>query len=391
MQIVAAGYKSVYDQSIVATEREATATGQEFRRRVRIGAGNMQQLVRLRGLANPRWPLLAFVFLSGKGMRPAIPFLILLAVLATGALALDGDAAFQILLAAELIGFAFAAAIIYFGGGGRSRVLAWLSYFVAGHTASAVGAVAFLTGNWSGPWKPAGGGMLAQTLELTPASADRAGKAPPREDVIPVAVAIAKRAFDIVGASLGMILLALVWIPVAIAIKRESPGPVVFRQTRVGRSTPEATYLFEIYKFRSMRMDAESDTGPVMAGRNDPRISRIGQWLRETRLDELPQFINVLRGDMSLIGPRPERACFVRQLSETLPFYQERTLGLRPGMTGLAQVRQTYEESVNNVSMKVAYDHAYALRLQRSFRSWIATELEILGRTLHVVVKRTGQ
>ncbi len=406
MQIVAAGYKSIYDQSIVATERDVTANTQEFRRRVRIGAGNMQQLVRLIGLANPRLPGLAFVFLSGKGLRPVIPFLIVLAVLSTAVLAMKGDVAFQILLAAELIGFAFAGAIIYFDGARKSRLLAWLSYLVVGHTASAVGAVAFLTGNWRGPWKPANaGGLVAERvtdqsfIEAGGVAGAGAGAgsssidppSPECEDAIPTSVAVGKRIFDIVAASFGLVLLAIVWVPVAIAIKRESPGPVLFRQQRVGRSTREATYLFDVYKFRSMCPDAEKTSGPVFAKKGDHRITKIGHLLRGTRIDELPQFINVLRGDMSMIGPRPERPVFVRELSESIPFYPERTMGLRPGMTGLAQVKQTYEESVKNVPMKVAYDHAYAMRLQRSARSWIATDLEILWRTLVVVFKRTGQ
>ena len=372
MQIVAAGYKSIYVQSIVATELESTAGDQEFRRRVRIGAGNMQQLVRLIGLANPRWPGLAFVFLSGKGMRPVVPFLIVLAVMATAALALNGDFAFQVLLVAQFIGFAFAAAIIYFDAARKSRLLAWLSYLVVGHTASAVGAVAFLSGRWNGPWRPAlAGSALPQRVTE---SAGGGGSAA-------------------IGAAVeGHSYMAVPAIPssVAIAIKRESPGSVLFRQTRVGRSTPDATYMFEVYKFRSMCNDAEKSTGPVMAQKNDNRITRVGHFLRGSRIDELPQFINVLRGDMSMIGPRPERAVFVRQLSETIPFYSERTLGLRPGMTGLAQVKQTYQESVNNVEMKVAYDHAYAMRLQ-TFSGWIKTDLEILWRTIQVVIRRTGQ
>ncbi len=201
----------------------------------------------------------------------------------------------------------------------------------------------------------------------------------------------AKRAVDIVAALAGLVLLALIWIPIALAIKLESRGPVLFSQRRVGRSTRDATYLFDLLKFRSMYTDAELLTGPVYAGKNDPRITRVGRFLRKTRLDELPQFINVLKGEMSLIGPRPERPYFVRKLHDELPFYADRTIGLRPGMTGLAQVNQSYDESVNDVSKKVAYDHAYALRLSHSFRTWLATELEILRKTVVVVLKRTGQ
>ncbi len=372
MQIVADGHRAIYDQSIIATELEATETSQEFKRRIRIGAGNMQQLVRLKELGDPRLPGLAFVFLSGKGMRPVVPFLMLTALLATLALASRDDSVFQVLLAIEVAGIALAWGLFLYGGDRLPRPVAWASYLIVGHTASAVGALAFLTGKWKGPWKPASHGDGTW-------------------DVIPRTVAWAKRAFDVVAAIAGLFLLAVVFIPVAIAIRRESPGAIVFRQQRVGRSTQDRTELFELFKFRTMYEDAERLTGPVMAGEDDPRVTRVGRFLRKTRLDELPQFINVLRGDMSMIGPRPERPVFVRRLNNAIPFYPERTLGLRPGMTGLAQVKQTYQQSVDEVGMKVAYDHAYAMRVQRSVWSWAKTDLEILWRTLVVVVRGTGQ
>lgn len=377
MQIVTAGYRAVYDRSIVATELEPTVTTAEFRRRVRIGAGNMQQAVRLKGLANPKVPGVAFVFLSGKGMRPFVPFMILLAVLATLALAVAGEEVFQLLLVAELSIFALAAAATQVPSERLPRPVAWLSYLLLGHTASALGALVFLTGHWNGPWRPSSGSVSVL---------------PEREtvDAIPRSVIVAKRGVDIFAGLAGVMLLALLWLPVALAIRIESRGPIVYSQRRVGRSTREATHLFNLFKFRSMYADAEKLTGPVFAGENDPRITRVGSFLRKTRIDELPQFVNVLKGEMSFIGPRPERPYFVRKLNEDLPFYPERTTGLRPGMTGLAQVNQTYEESVKDVGKKVAYDHAYALRLSRGFRAWIETDLEVVLKTLKVVCERTG-
>ena len=148
--------------------------------------------------------------------------------------------------------------------------------------------------------------------------------------------------------------------------------------------------MFEIIKFRTMRYDAEAQSGPIWASRRDSRVTRVGRFLRDTRLDELPQIINVLRGDMSIIGPRPERPKFVDQLEQSIPFYSERLYGLRPGITGLAQVNQAYDASVEDVRKKVGFDHAYALRLG-SIREWLRTDAMIIRNTIVVVLGRKGQ
>ena len=381
MQIVAAGNRAVYDRAIVATELEQTSNDQEFRRRIRIGAGNMQQLVRMKRLADPRSGGLAFLFLSGKGLRPIVPFLIVLSVLATTVMALHGDQIFTFMLMAELAMFAVASFAIVTRSPLLPRPVRWLGYLVEGHTASALGAVSFLIGGRDGPWRPAKAAELpsARTTTMWPSA-----------DFIPDGVQIGKRAFDIMVASVGLVVLAVLVVPIALAIKLESSGPVFFRQTRVGRSSRHATYLFELVKFRSMQVDAEAETGPAYACADDPRVTRVGGVLRKTRLDELPQLYNVLVGDMALIGPRPERPWFVRKLDLEYPFYTERTCGLRPGLTGLAQVNQDYEASVKDVSTKIAYDHAYVLRLSNVW-SWLKTDLSVLVKTVYVVCARTGQ
>jgi lipopolysaccharide/colanic/teichoic acid biosynthesis glycosyltransferase len=207
---------------------------------------------------------------------------------------------------------------------------------------------------------------------------------------IPRAVALGKRSVDIAGALAGLVP-GFVLLPlVALAIKLDSPGPVLFRQLRIGRAHSDFTEMFWMYKFRSMRTDAEAATGPVWASKEDPRITRVGRFLRKSRLDELPQLINVLKGDMSLIGPRPERPGFYGKLEQAIPFFVERTYGLRPGITGLAQVYQGYDESIEDVRSKVSYDHAYALSLTRPLE-WIAMDALIVWRTLGVVVGGRGQ
>ena len=188
---------------------------------------------------------------------------------------------------------------------------------------------------------------------------------------------VGKRLVDIVGAGLGLLLTALLLPIIAFAMRMESSGPIFFRQMRVGRMYPDYTELFMMIKFRTMYVDAETKSGPVWAKKRDPRVTRVGRFLRKTRLDELPQFLNVLRGEMSLIGPRPERPGICDKLEVAIPLYAERTFGVTPGISGLAQVNQGYDESIEDVRSKVAYDHAYSIVLSKPGR-WIVTDLSIV-------------
>ena len=149
----------------------------------------------------------------------------------------------------------------------------------------------------------------------------------------PRAALLVKRALDVCVATLGVVLLAPIAAVIAAAIWLDSPGPVLFRQTRIGKGGT----AFGMLKFRTMRVDAEARTGPVWAVKDDPRRTRLGSFLRRTSLDELPQLLNVLKGDMSLVGPRPERPVFIRQFSKTIPNYMARHC-VKAGITGWAQV-----------------------------------------------------
>jgi len=201
---------------------------------------------------------------------------------------------------------------------------------------------------------------------------------------------IGKRSLDIIGATIGF-LLAMPILPIIILfIKLDSPGPVLFRQTRVGRIWPDRIEHFEMIKFRTMRQDAEQKTGAVWASKNDPRITKVGNFLRKTRLDEIPQFINVLKGDMSLIGPRPERPTISTDLEDHIPFYLERTYGVTPGITGLAQVNQGYDETIEDVRSKLAYDLAYSLSLSKPV-SWLSMDISIVVKTVLVMVLGRGR
>jgi len=164
---------------------------------------------------------------------------------------------------------------------------------------------------------------------------------------------IVKRALDLVSA----ITLSLVAIPIgllaALAIKLESPGPIFYRQARVGQFNQE----FDVIKFRSMRNDAEKN-GAQWASKNDARVTRVGRFIRKTRIDELPQLINVFKGEMSLVGPRPEREVFIKELEAVIPYYRFRH-AVKPGITGLAQVSYPYGASVEDAVWKHKYDIFY--------------------------------
>jgi len=179
----------------------------------------------------------------------------------------------------------------------------------------------------------------------------------------------AQRPVDVLLALIALPFALMLAIPVALAIRLGSKGPIFYRQNRVGRWGRE----FAMLKFRTMRVDAESGTGPVWATTNDPRVTPIGRFLRKSRLDEIPQLINVLRGDMSLVGPRPERPQFVNELNQVIPFYDARH-AVRPGVTGWAQIRYPYGATVDDAWRKLEYDVFY-LR-NRSLTFYVAVMLE---------------
>lgn len=202
-------------------------------------------------------------------------------------------------------------------------------------------------------------------------------------------IKIAKRGLDVFCSIIALVFTALILPFIAIAIKMESKGPIFFTQTRIGRCTAQHSVLFSMIKFRTMRTDAEKD-GPQWASENDTRITRIGLFLRKTRIDELPQFINVLKGDMSVVGPRPERPVFYQKLENDIPLYSDRTFGLKPGITGLAQVNQGYDVTIEDVRSKLLYDHSYALSLSQ-FKAWLLMDLHIMYKTVMVVINKKGQ
>jgi len=222
----------------------------------------------------------------------------------------------------------------------------------------------------------------------------------------------------------GLILTAPLMPLIAAAIYLDSPGPVLFRQRRAGslksiksnNGRKELTFdEFEMHKFRTMIPDAEKTTGVVIAGAGDPRITRVGKFLRKSRLDELPQFWDVLRGKMSLVGPRPERPELLQNLSSAIPLFEERMRDVKPGITGLAQISLGYTGSIpegseiaklaatlqnpwqldetkgslaDDMRIKLLYDLAYTVTLER-LDTFLRTELSIIVKTPLVMLKMT--
>ncbi|NTS76162.1 sugar transferase [Catenovulum sp. SM1970] len=199
-----------------------------------------------------------------------------------------------------------------------------------------------------------------------------------------------KRSFDVIVSFTALIITLPILPFIALAIKLESKGDILFQQMRIGLATPEMTQIFYMFKFRTMRQDAEAKSGAVWAGKNDPRITRVGKFLRKTRLDEIPQLINVLKGEMSLIGPRPERPGFYKKLDNAIPYFAERTYYVKPGITGLAQVNQGYDTCLDDVRSKVGFDHSYAMALFNPI-SWLKMDCWIALKTILVMVLGRGQ
>jgi lipopolysaccharide/colanic/teichoic acid biosynthesis glycosyltransferase len=190
---------------------------------------------------------------------------------------------------------------------------------------------------------------------------------------------ILKRTFDVVLSLAGIVLTLPLMVATAIAVRLDSRGPALFKQLRVGFDGAE----FTLYKFRSMRADAEATTGAVWASDNDPRVTRCGRFIRKSRLDELPQLFNILSGDMSLVGPRPERKVFVDSLARQIPYYSQRHI-VKPGLTGWAQINYPYGNTVEDALQKLQYDLFYIKNQSFLF------DLSILFNTIKTVVLHKG-
>lgn len=197
--------------------------------------------------------------------------------------------------------------------------------------------------------------------DLRPSNLIYSGELGPRRNVL-----IYQTISNMVVAVAGIILSFPIMLATALAVRLSSPGPILYRQTRVGLNGK----LFTVYKFRSMRADAEARTGAVWAIKDDPRITSVGRLIRKIRFDELPQLFNVLKGEMSIVGPRPERPEFVKTLSEQIPFYRQRHC-VRPGITGWAQINYKYGDTLEDTITKLEYDLYYIKNISLSMNLYI--------------------
>lgn len=212
------------------------------------------------------------------------------------------------------------------------------------------------------------------TKELRPSQLIFSGELGPRSNSV-----LLQTAYSIPLALFGFLVTLPIMLLTAIAVKLTSRGPILFRQTRIGvHSRP-----FTLYKFRSMYTDAEAQTGAVWAKKDDPRITAVGRWIRKLRFDELPQLWNVLRGEMSIVGPRPERPEFVKVLAEEIPYYPQRH-SVKPGITGWAQINHKYGDTIEDTVTKLEYDLYYIKHMS------LALDIYIIFHTIKTMLRSRG-
>lgn len=363
MQVIAKNYPffvGVYDPSCASIENEKLINQGTFAQRVRVGAGNVQQVLILSGLLFSLWGYITWMFFSGKFLRIFMPWLMIVLFFSTVFLSLQGSLFFNLLLWGQII-LCFSVVVNYFI---KSHYVELVSYFIKGQFAMFLGWFYFFKLNKTGLWKRT--------------------NAPRKRTYIHPVVKIGKWVIDKFFALIGLVLLIFVSPIIAILIKLSSPGPVFYKQLRVGLGTEKQTNFFYLYKFRTMKINSEFN-GARWTAINDPRVFWLGYFLRKTHLDELPQVLNILKGDMSLIGPRPERLDLYPYLVKNIPYYSERLFEVLPGLTGLSQITYGYDRTINNIKRRIALDHVYTTYLTNPWL-WFKTDMKILYKTITMIL-----
>ncbi len=363
MTAVFQGFKGVYDTKSFSYENEVSSNVLDWSRRIRISEGNVQQFFILAPYLSMKNIGLFFMFISSKALRTVIPFLLLFILFNVVFFTLSKS----ILISTSVIVSIFIFIIINYIC--KTKISSILGYIYYGYLAIIYGWINFFSNRGITKWR------RAKEFKL--------------KSSIPGSVRICKWIMDKIIALIGMVILLAMLPFIAILIKLTSPGPIFFKQIRVGKSNDESTKLFNLYKFRSMKVDAEKD-GAQLAKKNDPRATKFGLFLRKSRIDEFPQFFNVLKGDMSIVGPRPERPEFYQKLETEITYFTERNYEVLPGITGFAQVNLNYDETIDDVRAKVGYDHAYAACLTK-LSIWFITDCKIILKTFAVIFKKIGQ
>ncbi|GAA59830.1 hypothetical protein P20652_1694 [Pseudoalteromonas sp. BSi20652] len=363
------GGKAVVNANINIVERECDEQSHDYARRVRLGAGNWQQIKLLIKLLSPKLGWVSFNFISHKVLRGVMPILLALIYSLLLCMLLFSSLLFPKLLCGAIVllhGIELCKKVFKISV--KIPIVDKVNYILNAYFLALWGIIKFERGDYKKHWQ-----------RVHARNSEQNGS-----------IKIIKRCIDIVGSATGLILLSPVMLLVAVMIKLTSRGPILFNQLRVGESSDTFVALFDVLKFRSMVVDAEVKSGAVWAVKDDPRITPIGKFIRKTRLDELPQLWNVLMGDMSLIGPRPERPVFYSKLEKDIPYFSQRTYGIKPGISGLAQVMNGYDESIDDARNKIGWDYAYMLSTS-SPRSWCYMELTIFFKTLVVIFTGKGQ
>ena len=369
------GARVVYRPDIVVVDEAPKRLSTVFERTARMAHGNMQMLVRYRRLLSPMRGRLALSLLGHKLLKTLGPVWIGALAVFVNVRAITEEGFVSLALIGDLLLLvAMGGAALGWNGASLPRPLGIAAHGLVAQLACAAGMGRYLLRLEGIRWRRP---PENQVLKLTrPAQ-------PPRS------VRILKRTLDVVGAGIGLLLASPVMLLAALAIRISSPGPVIYRQERLALDLEGRAHPFVMWKFRSMRVDAEADGRPVWAEEQDPRITRVGAFLRKSRLDELPQLFQVLRGEMSLVGPRPERPTIADELAIQLPGYDDRLMPCKPGITGWAQIHTGYDTCLDSVREKLLFDFTYNAHLY-DLRSYIAMELRVVTRTVAVMIFGRG-
>ncbi|MCB9730334.1 MAG: sugar transferase [Deltaproteobacteria bacterium] len=364
LRVRLAGYRIAFCPDAVAWDAPTDSLGTLYRRWARIAFGNYQMLWRYRSAVRHDRLALPLARKALKTLGPVLLFSLALSAVWTAG-TWRGPWAALICAGAGVLGAALPFAL-QGTALGRVRLLRGMRYGLAAQLAYFEGTFRFITRRRDGLWRRPVTSLAAQWPKP------------------PLSVRAAKRTFDLTAASVGLLVTAPVIAVIAVAIKLDSRGTVFYRQDRT-RWGPDGTPMtFYMLKFRTMCQAAEAQSGPVWAAKDDPRVTRLGRFLRKHRLDELPQLFNILIGEMTLVGPRPERPSIVATLSAQVPGYGERLAAVRPGITGWAQVQCGYDTTFDGVGDKVLHDLAYVAHLYR-LSTYLRMELRVLLRTVSVV------
>lgn len=371
MLIRASGKFISYVPTAHLIEVESPSLSHHYKRWRRISYGNLQLLSRWRHLLAPRYGRVALGLSAHKLLKSMSP-ISAIAIAASSSALLVRHSPVELFTRSNFIASAtiLASALLIISA---SRRLRHLIVIVSIAMAATLAGVARYTMKMEISWGTKQDEGLSLSAPATP----------------PLAVRVTKRTLDVIGALGALIVFAPLMALIAVVIKLvDRGGPAIYSQERVCRARDGAETTFVMYKFRTMYVDAETRSGPVWAIDDDPRVTPIGKILRKCRLDELPQFWNVLKGEMSLVGPRPERQFFTAKLQDAIPLYDDRVAALKPGITGMAQINCAYDTSVDSVRNKLLYDLSYASNLY-SFPLYMKTEISIILKT--VVVALTGK